>query len=255
VRVPVAGPDAGRQTTIVSGIPAAGIHNGGRIAFGPDGKLYITNGDAARSNIAQDLGSLGGKILRVNTDGSAPADNPFADRADADARIWTYGHRNPQGLSWNSRGDLIASELGGASQDEINLIRPGNNYGWPLVQGDSHRPPFTAPLAHAGHNPSWAPSGGTFLTSGKIPQWQDRYFMAMLGFGPGAARGLQMFELDENNQVRNQTVLFRDVYGRIRNVTQGPDGYLYVTTSNHDGRGEPGRGDDQILRIVPSTPR
>ena len=255
VRVPLAGPNVGQQSVIVSGIPASGIHNGGRIAFGPDGKLYITTGDAARSNSAQDLRSLGGKILRVNRDGSAPADNPFVGRADADARIWTYGHRNPQGLSWNSRGELIASELGGASQDEINLIRPGSNYGWPEAQGDSHRPPFTAPLAHAGRNPSWAPSGGTFLTSGKIPQWQDRYFMAMLGFGPGAARGLRMFELDENNQVSSQTVLFRDVYGRVRNVMQGPDGYLYVTTSNHDGRGEPGRGDDQILRIVPSTAR
>ncbi len=255
VRVPLAGPDAGQQTTIVGGIPASGIHNGGRIAFGPDGKLYITTGDAARAANAQDLRSLSGKILRINTDGSAPADNPFSGRSDADARVWTYGHRNPQGLSWNRRGDLVASELGGSSQDEINLIRPGNNYGWPVVQGDTHREPFTAPLAHAGRNPSWAPSGAAFSNSGKIPQWRDRYLMAMLGFGSGAARGIRMFELDEGNQVRNQTVLFSDVYGRVRSIVEGPDGYLYVTTSNHDGRGTPGRGDDQILRIVPSTAR
>ncbi len=245
------GRSAGPETVIVSGIPASGNHNGGRIAFGPDGKLYITIGDAGRAGNAQSLSSLSGKILRVNADGSAPSDNPFVGRADADARIWSYGHRNPQGLGWNSRGDLVASEFGASANDEINLIRPGANYGWPNAEGDAHAPPYTAPLAHAGRGPSWAPSGSTFLTSDKLPQWRGNYFMSMLGFSAGAARGVQRFEIDENNVVRRQQNLFRDDYGRVRSVSQGPDGYLYMTTSNLDGRGPRLPEGDRILRIVP----
>ncbi len=245
------GRTAGPETVIVGGIPASSNHNGGRIAFGPDGKLYITTGDAARAQNSQSLTALSGKILRVNPDGTAPSDNPFAGQPDADARIWSYGHRNPQGLGWNERGDLVASEFGASSNDEINLIRPGANYGWPTAEGDNHRPPFTAPLAHAGRNPSWAPSGSTFLTSDRIPQWRGNYFMSMLGFGAGAARGVQRFEIDENNVVRRQQVLFRDDFGRVRSVSQGPDGYLYMTTSNYDGRGPRIPEGDRILRIVP----
>jgi glucose/arabinose dehydrogenase len=236
---------------ILEGIPGAMIHDGGRIVFGPDGKLYITTGDAARSANAQNLQSLGGKILRINSDGSVPSDNPFVGRADVDPRIYTYGHRNVQGLDWNDQGDLIATEFGASSNDELNLIVPGKNYGWPDVQGDRHVSPFTAPLAHSGNAPSWAPSGGTFLKSDRIPEWKGRYFMAMLGFAPGNARGIKMFELDENNRVVGQKDLFRDVYGRIRHVTQGPDGYLYVLTGNTDGRGTPAATDDRLLRIVP----
>ncbi|MEZ0315220.1 MAG: sorbosone dehydrogenase family protein [Myxococcota bacterium] len=245
------GRSAGPETVLVSGIPAAGNHNGGRIAFGPDGKLYITTGDAGRAQNSQSLGSLAGKILRVNSDGTAPSDNPFVGREGADARIWSYGHRNPQGLGWNSRGDLVASEFGSSANDEINLIRPGSNYGWPNAEGDSHAPPFTPPLAHAGRGPSWAPSGSTFLTSDKIPQWRNNYFMSMLGFSAGAARGVQRFEIDENNVVRRQQNLFRDDFGRVRSVSQGPDGYLYMTTSNLDGRGPRLPEGDRILRIVP----
>ncbi len=251
VTLGVDGRSAGPETVLVAGIPAAGNHNGGRIAFGPDGKLYITTGDAGRGQSAQSLTTLAGKTLRVNRDGTAPSDNPFAGRSDADARIWSYGHRNSQGLGWNSRGELVASELGSSSNDEINLIRPGNNYGWPNAEGDGHRPPFTAPLAHSGSGPSWAPSGSTFLTSDKLPQWRGNYFMSMLGFSAGAARGVQRFEIDENNVVRRQQNLFRDDFGRVRSVSQGPDGYLYMTTSNLDGRGPRLPEGDRILRIVP----
>ncbi len=245
------GTSAGPETVLVSGIPAAGNHNGGRIAFGPDGKLYISIGDAGRGQNAQSLSSLSGKILRVNTDGSAPADNPFVGQADADPRIWSYGHRNPQGMGWNDRGVMVASEFGASSHDEINLIRPGQNYGWPVVEGDAHRPPFTAPLAHAGRNPSWAPSGSTFLNGNSIPGWRGNYFMSMLGFSAGAARGVMRFTIDENDVVRSQQPMFRDDFGRVRSVSEGPDGYLYITTSNYDGRGPRLPEGDRILRVVP----
>lgn len=235
-----------RENVIVEAIPGHRVHNGGRIAFGPDGMLYITTGDVWEAEIAQDLETLGGKILRVTPDGEIPDDNPFEG-----SPVWSLGHRNPQGLAWHPEtGVLYSSEHGPSGEfglqgkDIINVIEKGGNYGWPLVLGDAGVDPYIDPII------LWPratpPSGMAF--------WQGRLYVATL-------RSESLIRIDVQDENGEPTVKsidrlfakgpFDGVYGRLRDAVAGPDGALYVLTSNRDGRGSPRAGDDRILRLTP----
>jgi len=233
------------EKILLDKIPGGAIHDGGRLKFGPDGKLYITTGEAGNPGLAQDLNSLGGKILRINSDGSIPDDNPFQ------TPVYSYGHRNPQGLDWDPvTGKLVISEHGpsgerGFAHDEVNVIEPGANYGWPKVIGDETKPELVSPLLHTGDD-TWAPSGATFYNSDNIEEFENMFFIATL-----RGNHLRMLELDlSSNQVLSSEALFSE-FGRLRDASMGPDGNLYILTSNRDGRGTPASNDDRILRIVP----
>ncbi|MGY5144317.1 MAG: PQQ-dependent sugar dehydrogenase [Candidatus Nitrosopumilus sp. bin_32a] len=234
------------EKTLLDGIPGGPFHDGGRIQFGPDGKLYVTTGEAANPSLAQDLNSLGGKILRINSDGTIPEDNPWKDSA-----IFSIGHRNPQGIDWDESGNMVATEHGpsgwrGIAHDEINVIIPGTNYGWPDIIGDETKEGLQNPILHTGDD-TWAPSGVEFYYGDKIPDWTGKYFVATL-------RGSHLHVIDfdlQNNTVLHHEKLFQDEFGRLRDVATGPDGYLYILTSNQDGRGSPSSNDDRILRIIP----
>ncbi|WP_146750587.1 PQQ-dependent sugar dehydrogenase, partial [Clostridium tetanomorphum] len=221
-------------------IPGGKIHNGGRLKIGPDKKLYITTGDAGNSALAQDLRSIAGKILRIELDGSVPKDNPIAN-----SPIYSLGHRNPQGLAWNLKNILYASEHGQLAHDEINIIQPGGNYGWLLVQGyeESQEVKIQKPLIHSGAE-TWAPSGIAFVNQGP---WQGKLLVANL-------RGQQLLAISLNKEgtvVKNVESWFKNQYGRLRDVIQGKDGSIYLTTSNRDGRGNPNITDDKIIRLIP----
>ena len=221
-------------------IPGGQIHNGGRIKIGPDQKLYITTGDAGNPSLAQDPTSTGGKILRIELDGSIPNDNPIIN-----SPIYSLGHRNPQGLAWNSDNVLYASEHGPFAHDEINIIQPGGNYGWPLVQGDddSNQIIIQKPLIHS-KEVTWAPSGITFVNQGP---WQEELLVATL-------RGQQLLAISLNEEgmvVRDVESWLKNEYGRLREVIQGKDGLIYLATSNRDGRGAPDISDDKIIRLIP----
>lgn len=232
--------------TILDDIPAAQFHAGARLAFGPDGKLYVTTGDATERTIAQDLESLGGKILRLNDDGSIPNDNPFPNSA-----IWSYGHRNPQGISWDAKGNLYETEHGPSGfdgpggGDEVNRIEKGGNYGWPLVSHEKTREGTIAPLAV--YTPAEAPASALVYSGDTFPQFNNNLF-----FGALRGEGLWRIQFDANDpdNIISQEKVF-DEYGRIRDVAQGPDGAIYFSTSNRDGRGSPTASDDRIFRIIP----
>ncbi len=225
---------------LIDKIPGGRIHNGGRIKIGPDGKLYITTGDAGNSSLAQNITSTAGKILRIELDGSIPEDNP-----NVNSPVYSLGHRNPQGLAWNSRNILYASEHGQTAHDEINIIQPGANYGWPLVQGneDSKEVIVQKPLIHS-EEETWAPSGIAFVDQGP---WQEKLLVATL-------RGEQLLTISLNGKgtkVNSVDSWLKNRYGRLREIIQGKDGSIYLTTSNRDGRGNPNIGDDRIIRIIP----
>jgi len=232
------------ERILIDKIPGAAYHDGGRIKFGPDDKLYITTGDAGNANLAQDLNSLAGKILRINRDGSVPDDNPFPN-----SPVFSYGHRNPQGLDWHPTNKiLVSSEHGSSAHDEINIVKAGKNYGWPMIVGDEKGPEFENPILHTGDE-TWAPSGATFYNSDNIPDWNGMYFIATL-----RGNHLRMLDLDiEKNQVISSESLFSNTFGRLRDASMGPDGNLYLLTSNRDGRGSPAENDDRILRIISSS--
>jgi len=226
VRYTFAGDSLGNRQVLLSGIPGANIHNGGRLKFGPDGCLYVTTGDAAVPERAQDVGSLAGKILRLADDGSIPADNPFPD-----SPVYSLGHRNSQGLAWDDEGRLWSTEHGQSATDEVNQIRPGANYGWPVIRGDETAAGLESPVLHSGRD-TWAPSGLAYL--------EDSLFFAGL-------RGGSLFEVRLPS-----TVLVRHLqgeFGRVREVVVGPDGSLYLLTSNRDGRGTPAADDDRLIRV------
>jgi glucose/arabinose dehydrogenase len=232
----------GERVVLLDNIPAAPIHDGGRLRFGPDGLLYITTGDAASSGLAQDLGSLAGKILRLNRDGSTPRTNPFG------SPIYSYGHRNPQGLDWHpSTGDLWASEHGNIGNDEVNVIDAGANYGWPRIQGTQSMPGMRTPVAS--YSPAIAPSGASFYRGDRFPRFVNNLFVATL-------RGthLRRLTLDPASprQLAADERLLDGTFGRLRDVVTGPDGLLYVATNNRDGRGDPSPTDDRIVRLVPA---
>ena len=232
---------------VLTGIPFNTYHDGGRIAFGPDGMLYIATGDAGDPSNAQDRNSLGGKILRLVPDGSIPQDNPYPN-----SPVYSYGHRNVEGLAWDREGRLYASEFGSSLYDEVNLIRPGENYGWPEFEGDGGEEATAAGYV----NPitTWStdeasPSGAEILENGAIPQWEGDLFVAAL-----RGERLWRLELGPDGNVVERDQLLRDEIGRIRNVVQAPDGSLWVTTSNLDGYGSPvSDQDDRILRLSPAV--
>lgn len=223
---------------LIDKIPGGAIHNGGRIKIGPDKKLYITTGDAGSSNLAQDMGSTGGKILRIELDGSIPKDNPFEN-----SPIYSFGHRDPQGLAWNLQNVLYESEHGQIGHDEINIIKPGLNYGWPMVQGneESAKVMTQKPLIHSGEQ-TWAPSGIAFVNGGP---WAGKLLVAAL-------RGQQLLSITFNEKgtsVEKVESWFENEYGRLREVVQGKDGAIYIATSNRDGRGAPNLADDRIIKL------
>ncbi|WP_421382242.1 PQQ-dependent sugar dehydrogenase [Bacillus salacetis] len=212
------------EKTLLDDIPSGQYHHGGRLEIGPDKKLYITTGDATVKEIAQDLNSLGGKILRMNLDGSIPRDNPFEN-----SYVYSYGHRNPQGLAWNETGDFYSTEHGPSGFDEINLIKAGSNYGWPLITGDETREGMQKPAAHSGET-AWAPSGAAFHDN-------HLYFAALRG------QGVKRFSIDTG---KVEEVL--SGYGRVRDVFI-EDGTLYFISNNTDGRGNPSENDDKLYKI------
>ena len=218
----------GDPETVLDGIPAARIHNGGRLAFGPDGMLYATTGDADQRPSAQNVDSLAGKILRMTPDGDPPADNPFEG-----SLVYSFGHRNPQGIGWAEDGTMFASEFGQDTWDELNIIVPGGNYGWPEVEGTGGAERgFIDPVQQ--WNPDEASPSGLAVTGGTV-------FVTGLG-------GARLFTIDASAPETSEQLL-RDEYGRIRDVTVAPDGTLWVLTNNTDGRGSPREGDDRILSL------
>ena len=220
--------------TIVDGIPGGEYRDGGRIKFGPDGKLYVSTGDASIPELSQDLNSLAGKILRVNEDGTIPRDNPFSNSS-----VYAYGFRNPQGLAWDiESGELYASDQGAAGNDEINLVLPGKNYGWPNEECNSNGN-NTAPLLC--FNPSLEPSGITFIISDNLG-YANHLLVATL-------KGSHLREINFETGSQN-TILVG--YGRIADVVESGDGSIFVLTSNTDGRALPQQGDDKILRLTRS---
>ncbi len=242
VRMHIEDNTASEEVILLDRIPGGSIHNGGRIKIGPDGYLYITTGDAGMRGLAQDVNSLAGKILRIETDGSIPPDNPFPG-----SPVYSLGLRNPQGLAWNERKVLYASDHGETARDEINIIQPGGNYGWPVVIGDVGMPEysFLRPLIQSGDE-TWAPAGVAFVTGGP---WMGRLLVSAL-------RGMELLAItlnEEGTEAVNLERLLQGQYGRLREAYQAADGSLYLTTSNLDGRGQPNPGDDKILRLVPRS--
>ncbi|MFS0766620.1 PQQ-dependent sugar dehydrogenase [Peribacillus phoenicis] len=210
--------------TLIDGIPSGDFHHGGRIKIGQDDKLYATTGDARRAEIAQDTDSLGGKILRMNLDGTIPNDNPFAN-----SYVYSYGHRNPQGLAWDDAGQLYESEHGDSAHDELNKIDPGKNYGWPEKQGDEQKADMVKPLIHSGEN-TWAPSGMAYF-DGKL------YFAALRG------EALKSYDVKSGKLTNIITGS-----GRIRDVFVDEE-FLYFISNNTDGRGNPDEKDDKLYRL------
>ena len=221
----------GAPRPLLTGIPRGEIHNGGRLAFGPDEMLYVSTGEVGNQQLAPDPDSLGGKILRITPDGDPAPGNP-----DPDSPVWTLGHRNVQGLAFDGAGRLWASEFGYETWDELNLIVAGQDYGWPAAEGEAGIDGLTDPLAQ--WRPEEASPSGLAYAAGSL-------WMAGL-------RGERLWRIDvRGDQVigEPQPFLLGD-YGRLRTVAAAPDGSLWLTTSNTDGRGEPAPDDDRILRIT-----
>lgn len=237
-------------TVIIENIPAAQYHAGCRIRFGPDAKLYITTGDATERSLAQRLDSLAGKTLRLNDDGTVPGDNPFVGQQNARPEIWSYGHRNAQGLDWQPDTGLMFQTEHGPSGfdgpgggDEVNIVEKGKNYGWPVVHHDETSPGMEPPLLV--YTPACAPASASFYRGSVFAEFRKNFFF-------GCLRGTRIIRVIlEGRRVVSQENLLSGQYGRIRDVAEGPDGYIYFSTSNHDGRGSPTSDDDRIIRLVP----
>ncbi|SDR42619.1 PQQ-dependent sugar dehydrogenase [Natronobacterium texcoconense] len=267
--------ESGDLEPILDGIPGATTHNGGRIAFGPDGYLWVLTGDAEEPALTQNPGSLAGAVLRIDTDGDPAPDNP--DWGDGESRTYTLGHRNPQGIDFTPQGTPVIAEHGPAARDEVAMLRPGGNYGWNVTRGGPDDPEYenydeyeavTPPLVNTGPETTWAPSGLTFYEGDALEAWQNRLFVC--GLVSETLYGVTLrsedddgVEDDDADAVYDDpwlddrftaTVsrLFESTYGRLRHVEPGPEGSLYLLTSNRDGRagGEfPLEDDDRIVRL------
>lgn len=266
------------EEVIVGSIPAGTYHNGGRIDFGPDGNLWVCTGDSLEGSLARDPSSLAGKVLRVEPDGSAPPSNPDLD---GDDRVFSLGHRNPQGIDWLPSGVPIVTEHGPSSRDEVSILHPGGDYGWNDVRDAPNtedeefetyadRDDIQPPLVHVPPGTPWAPSGATFYTGGEIAPWQNRYVVGGLisqtisvvtltppdDEPPPLDGDSRRYDGDWMDQSFTATVhrLLHDELGRVRHVVQDSDGNLYAITSNRDGRarGEfPRHTDDRLVELVP----
>jgi aldose sugar dehydrogenase len=237
------------RKVIIENIPAAQYHAGCRLRFGSDGKLYVTTGDATRRDLAQKLDSLAGKTLRLNDDGTVPQDNPYVGQQNARPEIWSIGHRNAQGLDFQPGSNLMFQTEHGPSRfdgpeggDEANIVEKGKNYGWPVIHHTQSRPGMESPLLE--YTPACAPASGAFYRGSVLANFKGNFF-----FGCLRGERLQRVVLD-GRRVVSQEELAKD-YGRIRDVAEGPDGFLYFSTSNRDGRGRPTQDDDRIMRLVP----
>ena len=229
VRMPFDGETLGEPELVLAGLRKAGNHNGGRIAFGPDGMLYATVGDAAVPDLAQDPASLNGKILRMTPEGEVPDDNPTAG-----SLVYSLGHRNPQGIAWDADGQLWSAEFGQNTWDEFNRVEPGGNYGWPVVEGQTGDPRFIDPVLQ------WAtteasPSGLAYV--------DGTFFLAALR----GQRVWAIYVADDGSA--GAVPWFVGEFGRIRDVAAGPDGSLWFLTNNTDGRGDPRNGDDRLMQV------
>ena len=242
IRMPLGGElgslSLGESEVVLAGLAKAGNHNGGRIAFGPDGMLYVTVGDAGDPGNAQDPASLNGKILRITPTGEVPQDNPFA------SPVYSLGHRNPQGIAWGEDGRMWASEFGQNTWDELNLIEPGSNYGWPIVEGHGGNADYVDPAFQWATSDA-SPSGLTVV--------DNTLFMAAL-------RGQKLWSILDGVHVPEGSVglegvisaqpYFDGEFGRIRDVVPGPDGSLWMITNNTDGRGNPTPDDDRLISVT-----
>lgn len=247
VRYDYTGTELVSEEILMDDIGGSGNHNGSRLEFGPEGKLYMTTGDAVNASLAQDPESLNGKILRINPDGSIPSDNPFDN-----SYVYTLGHRNPQGLVFAPSGILYSSEHGPASDDELNIIEEGRNYGWPDVKGfcdgasetefcneNNVREPLIA------WTPTLAVAGIDYYDNPAIPEWQNSILMTTLKESEFVVMNLS----GDGSSVMNDAYHFNNWWGRLRDVCISPDGRVFIATSNRDGRGDVRSGDDRILEI------
>lgn len=249
----------GRPQPIVTGIPGGGLHNGGRLVFGPDGYLYASTGDASRTENAQHLGNLGGKILRMTVDGKAAPGNPFRG-----SLVWSYGHRNPEGMAWDGHGNMFVAEIGEAVWDELNVVQPGRNYGWPMVEGIGGNAKYVDPVVtwhpEAGVSADVAINGRTAVVT--CLRGQRIYLVALDG---AVARGINSRQVEGGGAdapgmrwrpgagvAGRPMEALGTKYGRLRTAINAPDGSIWLTTSNRDGRNEqgPSRDDDRILRLT-----
>ena len=243
---------AGEERILLESIADTGVHTAGRLKFGPDGKLYLASGDTGVLALPQNPTSLAGKILRLNSDGSVPTDNPGSG-----SLVYSLGHRNPQGLAWQPITKQLFStehgpsgELGGACcHDELNLITPGSNYGWPTVFGAANDSRFIGPVLTSTED-TWAPAGASFYRGQIFPEWDGNLFFATLR---GAHLHRVVLQAPGFKQVASHERFFEGQFGRLRDVIQSPDGFIYFSTSNRDGRSwqEPVPGDDRIMRVLP----
>ena len=239
---------------IIENIPAARYHAGTRLIFGADDKLYITTGDATNQSQAQELDKIGGKTLRLNDDGTIPPDNPFVNRPDTRPEIWSYGHRNAQGMIFQPESGLMFQTEHGPSiidgvslfkrrgGDEVNIVERGKNYGWAKISHEMQREGMETPIIE--YSPAVAPASAMFYSGKLFPEWKGNLFF-------GALKGEAIIRLAlDGRKVAAQERLFEKTYGRIREMAEAPDGSIYFSTSNRDGRGDAKAEDDRILRII-----
>ncbi len=251
VGIDSASPQLGEETVLLDGIPGGRIHNGSRVAFGPDGYLWVTTGDSGDDDLAQQLDSLAGKVLRMTKDGEVAPGNPFADRPYPFSLVYTWGHRNAQGLAFHPlTGEPYVTEHGPSDNDEVNRLESGGNYGWPDLRGQVDEPGFVDPIVS--WSPTIAPAGAVFYSGDLLSELTGALVFVTLK--ERDVRVLVPGGGGEPARFTDERVLFDEDFGRLRAIAVGPHGALYVSTSNHDGRGDTRKGDDRIILIEPANP-
>ena len=256
VRYRETGETLAEPKTIIEAIPASKYHAGTRLKFGPDAKLYITTGDATKQKRAQNLSSINGKTLRLNDDGTIPSDNPFVNQKGARGEIWSYGHRNAQGMDFQPETNLMFQTEHGPSiidgvsllkrtgGDEVNIVEKGKNYGWDKISHNMTKKNMETPIIE--FSPAVAPASGMFYRGTLFPEFKNNFF-----FGALKSEMIIRLVMDGRRIVSRDNLLEKQ-YGRIREIAEAPDGSIYFSTSNRDGRGEAAKNDDRILRISPA---